>query len=48
MLTVSLVCLLLALATTFLASLNPPKGQLWVAVLLLIVIELLRLLPQGR
>ena len=46
MLTVLLICALIALALTIAAILN--KAPLYVAVLVLVLMELLRALPLGR
>ena len=44
MVTVELVLALAAFVLTLLAALNPPRVPLWVAVLLLIVADLVRIL----
>ncbi len=47
MLTLTLLLVLAAFVVTILSTFSPPKAQLWVAVLLLIVVALLRLVPIG-
>lgn len=48
MLTVLLVLAVVAFAVTIASTLTPSRAPLWVAVLLLTLIELLRALPLGR
>jgi hypothetical protein len=45
MLTLALVLVLAAFVLTLGAALNPPRVPLWVAVLLLVIAQLLRILP---
>lgn len=46
MLTVTLLLVLAAFVVTIASVYSPPKAPLWVAVLLLILVELLRLIPR--
>jgi hypothetical protein len=46
MLTIELVLVLAAFLVTLGAAVNPPRVPLWVAVLLLIVADLVRILPR--
>ncbi len=46
-LTVFLVLAIVAFGCTVASAFTPPKVPLWIAVLLLCVIELLRALPKG-
>jgi hypothetical protein len=48
LLTVFLLLAVAAFICTIVSIWNPPKCPLWVAVLLLCLIELLRALPLGR
>lgn len=48
MLTVFFVLAVLALLLTILSTLNPPRAPIWIAVLILSLIELLRALPLGH
>ncbi len=48
MITVFVFLAVAALVITILSVLTPPKAPLWVAVLLLCLIELLRALPLGK
>jgi hypothetical protein len=48
MLTVFLILALTAFIVTIASAVSPPRVPLWVAVLILTVIELLRALPLGR
>lgn len=48
MLTVFLILALTAFIVTIISTMNPPWMPLWVAVLILTVIELLRALPLGH
>ena len=45
MLTVTLLLVLAAFLVTLASAYSPPKAPLWIAVLLLVVVELLRLVP---
>lgn len=45
-LTIALLLVLTAFVVTIASAWNPPRAPLWVAVLLLILIELLHLLPR--
>jgi hypothetical protein len=44
-LSVMALLVLAAFLLTLASALNPPRAPLWVAVLLLVVLELLRLVP---
>lgn len=48
MVTVFILLAVSAFVVTILSTLNPPRAPLWIAVLLLTLIELLRALPLGR
>lgn len=48
MLTVMIVLALTAFIVTIASAINPPRVPLWVAVVILCVIELIRALPAGR
>ena len=48
MLTVIMVLAFAAFVVTILSAIAPPRAPLWVAVLILTLIELLRALPLGR
>lgn len=48
MLTVFLLLALAAFVCTIASAWNPSRCPLWIAVLLLVVIELLRAVPLGR
>lgn len=45
LLTVTLLLALSAFVVTIMSTFSPPKASLWVAVLLLTLIELLRTIP---
>jgi hypothetical protein len=47
-LTVIVLLLLAAFVITIATTFSPPKAQLWIAVLLVILVELLRVLPVGK
>lgn len=46
MLTVTLLLLLAAFICTIASAFSPPKCPLWIAVLLLVLIEALQILPK--
>ena len=46
MLTVTVLLLLATFVVTIASTFNPPKAPLWVAVLLLVIVELLQVLPR--
>jgi hypothetical protein len=48
MLTLFIILAVAAMVITILSTFTPPKAPLWVAVLLLCMIELVRALPVGR
>jgi hypothetical protein len=48
MLTVFVILALIALGITIASALTPSRAPLWIAVLILTIIELLRALPLGR
>jgi len=48
MLTVIMVLAFAAFVVVILSAISPPRAPLWVAVLILTLIELLRALPLGR
>ncbi len=45
MLTITLLLVLSAFVVTIAAAIRPAKAPLWVAVLLLVLVELLRVIP---
>ena len=45
-LSVSVLLVLAAFLCTIAAAINPPRVPLWIAVLLLVVLELVHLLPR--
>jgi len=48
MLTVFIILAVAAFIVTILSAISTPRAPLWVAVLILTLIELLRALPLGR
>lgn len=48
MLTVFIILAVTAFILTILSAVNPPRVPLWVAVIVLCLIELLRALPLGK
>lgn len=46
MLTLSILLLLAAFVCTIASALSPPKCPLWIAVLLLVVLEAVQVLPK--
>jgi hypothetical protein len=48
MFTVLIILAVIALIVTILSVLTPPKAPLWVAVLILCLIELIRTVPIGK
>jgi hypothetical protein len=48
MLTVFIILAVVAFIVTIASTFTPPKAPLWIAVLLLCIIELLRAIPLGK
>lgn len=48
MLTVIILLVVVAFIICIASAFSPPKAPLWVAVLLLCIVELIRILPLGK